>query len=160
MASVLYPGSFDPIHNGHLEIIETAARLFDRVQVAAMRNPQKGEPLFSMDERRAMIEESVAHLDNVEVTMFSSLVVDLASERGADFIVKGLRAVSDFESELQMAQMNHKISGVDTLFIPSASGNSFLASKLIREITRFGGDVSNMVPPPVAKRLEEKYPHD
>jgi pantetheine-phosphate adenylyltransferase len=160
VASVLYPGSFDPIHNGHLEIIETAARLFDRVQVAAMRNPQKGEPLFSMDERRAMIEESVAHLDNVEVTMFSSLVVDLARERGADFIVKGLRAVSDFESELQMAQMNHKISGVDTLFIPSASGNSFLASKLIREITRFGGDVSNMVPPPVAKRLEEKYPHD
>ena len=160
MASVLYPGSFDPIHNGHLEIIETASRLFDRVQVAAMRNPQKGEPLFSMDERRAMIEESVAHLDNVEVTMFSSLVVDLARERGADFIVKGLRAVSDFESELQMAQMNHKISGVDTLFIPSASGNSFLASKLIREITRFGGDVSNMVPPPVAKRLEEKYPHD
>ena len=160
MASVLYPGSFDPIHNGHLEIIETASRLFDRVHVAAMRNPQKGEPLFSMDERRAMIEESVAHLDNVEVTMFSSLVVDLARERGADFIVKGLRAVSDFESELQMAQMNHKISGVDTLFIPSASGNSFLASKLIREITRFGGDVSNMVPPPVAKRLEEKYLHD
>jgi len=89
--------------------------------------------------------------------MFASLVVDLAKEMGADFIVKGLRAVSDFESELQMAQMNHKISGVDTMFIPSASGNSFLASKLLREITRFGGDVTPMVPPAVAKRLQEKY---
>ena len=157
MATVLYPGSFDPIHIGHLEITEVAARLFEHVIVAAMRNPQKGEPLFSLDERREMLEESVAHLDNVEVVMFSSLVVDLARERGADFIVKGLRAVSDFESELQMAQMNHKISGVNTLFIPSASGNSFLASKLIREIARFGGNVSNMVPPPVAKRLEEKF---
>jgi pantetheine-phosphate adenylyltransferase len=154
---VLYPGSFDPIHNGHLEIIETASRLFDEVVVAAMRNPQKGEPLFPLDEREAMLEESVAHLDNARVTMFSSLVVDLAREIDADFIVKGLRAVSDFESELQMAQMNHKISGVDTLFIPSASGNSFLASRLIREISRFGGDVSAMVPAPVAKRLQDRH---
>lgn len=158
MTRVLYPGSFDPIHNGHLEIIETAARLFDDVVVAAMRNPQKGEPLFRLDERRAMLEESVAHLDNVTVTMFSTLVVDLAQKIEADFIVKGLRAVSDFESELQMAQMNHQVSGVDTLFIPSASEHSFLASKLLREIARFGGDVSAMVPAPVAKRLQEKYP--
>jgi pantetheine-phosphate adenylyltransferase len=157
LSRVLYPGSFDPIHNGHLEIVETAARLFDEVIVAAMRNPQKGEPLFSLDEREQMLEEAFGHLPHVRVTMFSSLVVDLATELETDFIVKGLRAVSDFESELQMAQMNHKISGVDTLFIPSASDHSFLASKLIREIARFGGDVSAMVPPAVAKRLEEKY---
>ncbi|MBU6330069.1 MAG: pantetheine-phosphate adenylyltransferase [Acidobacteria bacterium] len=157
MTRVLYPGSFDPIHNGHLEIIETASRLFDEVVVAAMRNPQKGEPLFTLDERREMLEESVAPLGNVTVTMFASLVVDLARDLEADFIVKGLRAVSDFESELQMAQMNKRVSGVDTLFIPSASGNSFLASKLLRELARFGSDVSPMVPAPVARRLQEKY---
>ncbi|MGI9579122.1 MAG: pantetheine-phosphate adenylyltransferase [Microthrixaceae bacterium] len=157
MTVALYPGSFDPIHNGHVEIVETASKLFDRVVVAPMRNPQKGEPLFSLDEREALIEESLAHLDNVTVTMFSSLVVDLARDVGADFIVKGLRAVSDFESELQMAQMNRNISGVDTLFIPSASGNSFLASKLIREVARFGGTVDQMVPECVAARLKERY---
>lgn len=157
MSVVLIPGSFDPIHNGHIEVVETACRLFDEVVVAAMRNPQKGEPLFRLDERQAMIEESLAHLDNARVVMFSSLVVDAARELGADFIVKGLRLVSDFESELQMAQMNHAISGVDTVFIPAGSAHSFLASKLIREIARYGGDVTSMVPPPVAKRLQERY---
>ena len=156
MTTVLYPGSFDPVHNGHLEIIEVAARLFDEVVVAAVRNPQKGEPLFSLEERKAMLGEAVEHLDNVEITVFSSLVVDLAREVGADFIVKGLRVVSDFESELMMAQMNHKVSGVDTLFIPSGSEHSYLASKLIREIARYGGDITSMVPAAVAKRLADK----
>jgi pantetheine-phosphate adenylyltransferase len=155
---VLYPGSFDPIHNGHVEIVETAARLFDRVIVAAVRNPQKGEPLFDLEDRKSLIRESFGHLDNVDVTIFSSLVVDLAKEVGAHFIVKGLRAVSDFESELQMAQMNRSISGVDTLFIPTTSSHSFLASKLIREIARFGGNIESMVPPCVAARLSVRFP--
>jgi pantetheine-phosphate adenylyltransferase len=157
MTTVLYPGSFDPIHNGHLDIIEVASRLFDEVVVAAVRNPQKAEALFTLDERRALIGEATAHLDNVEITSFSSLVVDLAREVDADFIIKGLRVVSDFEAELMMAQMNRKLSGIDTLFIPSSPDHTFLASKLIREIARFGGDITTMVPAAVAKRLSDKH---
>jgi len=103
----------------------------------------------------------VAHLDNVRITSFSSLVVDLVREVGADFIVKGLRVVSDFEAEMMMAQMNHEVSGVDTLFIPSGSSHSFVASKFVREIARYGGDISSMVPKPVLKRLtDKKFDHD
>jgi len=152
---VLYPGSFDPIHTGHVELIEVASRLFDDVVVAAITNPQKGSGMFNLADRQAMIAESVAHLPNVAITSFGSLVVDLAREVEADFIVKGLRAVSDFESELQQAQMNLAISGVHTVFLPSATTHSFVASKLIREIARFGGDVTSMVPAPVARRLAE-----
>ncbi|MCY3967636.1 MAG: pantetheine-phosphate adenylyltransferase [bacterium] len=159
MTRVLFPGSFDPIHNGHMEIVETAARLFEEVVVASVRNPQK-TPLFDLQERQAMLEECFVHLPNVRARLFAKLVVDLAQEEEVDFIVKGLRAVSDFENELQMAQMNQAIAGVHTLFIPSASKHSFLASKLIRELARFGQEIDSMVPEPVAKRLRERYPND
>ncbi len=157
MTKVLYPGSFDPIHNGHVELIETAAHLFDEVVVATMRNPQKGEPLFELAERKVMIEEALAHLDNIEVVSFAKLVVAVAKDVGADFILKGLRALSDAESEMAQAQMNLAISGVHTVFLPSASASSFVASKYIRDIARFGGDVSSMVPAAVTKGLAEKY---
>ncbi|MDE0267415.1 MAG: pantetheine-phosphate adenylyltransferase [Acidimicrobiaceae bacterium] len=153
MTRVLYPGSFDPIHYGHLEIIETVSQIFGQVVVAAMFNPQKNEVLFSLDERKRIIVEACAHIPNVSVAVSEGLVVDLAKKLEADFIVKGLRAVSDFERELQMAQMNFALSGIHTTFIPSASRHSFLASKLIREVTRLGGDVSPMVPEAVMRHL-------
>lgn len=157
MTRVLYPGSFDPIHNGHLELIEVAADLWDEVVVAVVGNPSKTSGLFTLDERRALVEASTAHLANVSVTVHSSLVVDLARSIGADFLLKGLRAVSDFESELQQAQMNHAISGVHTVFLPSATAHSFVASRLVREIARFGGDIASTVPPPVAVALAERF---
>lgn len=156
MRTGLIPGSFDPLHNGHLMVVETASRLFERVVVAAVRNPGK-EPLFTLEERQEMLEESMAHLDNVETTSFTGLVVDLAGEVGATAIVKGLRAVSDLENELQMAQMNRAMSGIDTILIPTTSGSSFIASKFIKDFARGGRDVSDMVPAPVAKRIREKY---
>ena len=158
MTRVLYPGSFDPFHNGHRELVETASFLFEEVVVGAIRNPQKGQGLFTLEERKEMIEESLAHLTNVRVVSLSTLVVEVAKEVKADFIIKGLRAVSDAESEITQAQMNLAISGVHTMFIPSASASSFLASKLIREVARLGGDVTDMVPEPVGKRLKEKFP--
>lgn len=159
MRTALFPGSFDPFHNGHLEIVETAAKLFDHIVVAPMRNPQKGQPLFTLEERRDMIAESVSHLPNVSLDSFSSLVVDLAREIGADVIVKGLRVASDAEAELQQAQMNKAVSGMETLFIPCSSEYSFIASKYVREFARFGGAdrVGTMVPGPVFTKLKEKF---
>ena len=156
MATVLYPGSFDPFHNGHRELVETAAYLFDRVVVATIRNPQKSAGLFTLEERQQMIRESLDHLDNVDIVSVAKLVVDVARDVGADFIIKGLRAVSDFENEMAQAQTNLAVSGVHTLFLPSASANSYIASKYIRDIARFGGDVSSMVPTPVAKMMKAK----
>ena len=157
MKTALNPGSFDPFHNGHLEVVERAARLFDAVVVAPTRNPQKAEALFDIAERQAMIEESTAHLGNVRTVALTGLVVDIAREVGAAAIVKGLRAITDFESEMQMAQMNHRLSGIDTLFIPTGPANSFIASRLLREVARFGGDVSGLVPEPVARRLKARF---
>jgi len=161
MRTALIPGSFDPFHNGHLDVVESTSRLFEHVIVAAIRNPQKDRALFDLDERRQMIAESVAHLENVHIEFFASLVVDVARQLGADVLVKGLRIASDFEYELQQAQMNHAISGIDTWFVPCASDTSYISSSLIRDIARFGGAdrVASMVPPPVAKRLAEKFPH-
>ena len=157
MIKALYPGSFDPFHNGHVEIVERASVLFDSVVVAAMRNPQKADPLFSLEERQEMIVEAVCHIKNVEVVSLSTLVVDLANKLGASVIVRGLRVVSDFEVELQMAQMNRKLSDIDTVFIPTSAEYSFLASKLLREVASFGGNVSAMVPKVVADALDARF---
>ncbi len=160
MRTALFPGSFDPFHNGHLEVVEAASKLFDRVVVAPMRNTQKGSPLFDVDERMAMIADSVAHLDNVEISSFSSLVVDLARHLGANVIVKGLRVASDAESELQQAQMNKKVAGIETLFIPCSSEYSFIASKYVRDFAHYGGAsrIRGTVPAPVMERLIAKFP--
>lgn len=157
MATVLYPGSFDPFHNGHQELVETASYLFDRVVIAAIRNPQKAGMVFTLEERQELIRHTLRHLDNVQVVAMSKLVVDVARDVGADFIIKGLRAVSDFENEMAQAQTNLTISGVHTLFLPSASANSYVASKYIREIAKFGGDVSAMVSGAVVNSLKEKF---
>lgn len=139
-------------------MVERAHCLFDSVVVAVVRNPAKGEPLFDLEERQAMVADCLAHLERVRIVAMAGLVATLAREVGASLIVKGLRAVSDFEYEMQMAQMNQHLSGIDTLFIASSSEHSFIASRLLREVARLGGDVSALVPPPVAARIKERYP--
>lgn len=159
MRTALCPGSFDPLHNGHIDIFETAARLYDRVVVATIRNPGKGEPLFTLEERKELIKEALGHLDNIEVVSMTKLTVDVARDVGADVIVKGLRDGTDFASEMQQAQMNKAISGMQTVFLPCGPESSFIAATLIRQIAMYGGAdrLDSMVPKNVAARLHEKY---
>ncbi len=158
MPIALCPGSFDPVTLGHLDIIERTSRHFDTVIVAVIRNPQKTQSLFSLEERQEMLQEGTAHLNNIRIEFFKGLLVEFAKDHGADAIVKGLRAVSDFDYELQMAQMNQQLTGIDTFFISTSPQYSFLSSSLVREVARFGGDVSSMVPKHVAHRLSEMFP--
>jgi pantetheine-phosphate adenylyltransferase len=153
MTTAIFPGSFDPFHNGHYEIVERARRFFDRVIVAVLSNSAKGQPAFSLEAREEMIREALVGFDNVSVVQMHSLVVDLATQVGADVIIRGLRAVSDFEYELQMSQMNQQLSGIETFLIPTGAHFSFLSSRLLREVASFGGDVSAFVPAVVAKRM-------
>jgi pantetheine-phosphate adenylyltransferase len=146
------PGSFDPVTNGHIDIISRAAKLFDEVVVAVGTNQSKSR-LFTPDERMEMLTEAVRPHDNVVVAGFEGLLTDFCEKRGIIAIVKGLRAVSDFDYELQMAQMNASLAEVETVFVPTSPEYSFLASSLVKEVAAFGGDVSKLVPPHVLSRL-------
>jgi pantetheine-phosphate adenylyltransferase len=157
LAIALCPGSFDPVTLGHLDIIERSSRHFDEVIVAVIRNPQKTQSLFSLEDRQQMLKEATQHLTNIRIEFFKGLLVDFARDHGVDAIVKGLRAVSDFDAELQMAQMNQRLSGIDTFFLSTSPQHSFLSSSLVREVARFGGDVSGMVPKNVNDRLVETF---
>jgi pantetheine-phosphate adenylyltransferase len=152
---VVCPGSFDPVTNGHLDVIGRASKLFDEVVVAVLINQSK-KGLFSTDERVDMIRDASKEFGNVEVESFDGLIVDFCRRHDIPAIVKGLRAVSDFDYELQMAQMNHSLSGVETLFVTTSPIYSFLSSSLVKEVAAGGGDVSGLVPPPVLDRLRTK----
>ncbi len=157
MSHVVCPGSFDPPTLGHLDIIGRACRLFDQVTVAVLVNPDKSG-LFSIAERLELLRETTSTWSNVTVDSFTGLLVDYCGRRNIDAIVKGLRAVSDFDYELQMAQMNSGLAGVDTLFIPTSPEYSFLSSSLVKQVATFGGDVSHLLPPEVVAALSRKLP--
>lgn len=156
MATVFFPGSFDPVHLGHLDVIGQAAELFGEVVVAAMHNPAKPSGTFTIDERIELLRECTEPFANVRVEACTGLVVQAAQQVGADFIVKGLRTAGDFEVELQMALTNESVSGVRTVFLPTAARWSFVSSRFIREIALYGGEVAHLVPAPVAARLAAK----
>lgn len=155
MPIALFPGSFDPFHLGHLDVVEQAHALFGSVIVCIITNPQKAGALFTVGQRQAMIEQSVDHLGNVKVVARTGLVVDAVKALGADFIVKGLRTVADFETETTMAHTNRAVAGVASVFVPCDPSRGFVASSYIRDIARLGGDASALVPAPVARHLKD-----
>lgn len=150
------PGSFDPVTCGHLDIVERASRIYDEVVVAVMINPAK-KGLFPLDERLEMLGEATVTYSNVTIDSFTGLLVDYCRKRNIGVIVKGLRAVSDFDYELQMAQMNQSLAGVETLFMPTNPLYSFLSSSLVKQVALYGGDVSALVPEPVHRRLNRLH---
>ena len=155
MSTVLYPGSFDPFHVGHLDVVEQAVELFGSVVVAVMHNPDKPSGALTTDARVAMARASVAHLPSVSVGAFAGLAVDAARATGALCIVKGLRVAGDFEVEQQMAQTNFAVAGVRTVYVPCSPALSFVSSRFIRDIAAHGGDISSMVHPAVLRDLEK-----
>jgi pantetheine-phosphate adenylyltransferase len=152
------PGSYDPVTNGHLDVISRAAKVFDKVVVGVVNNPvRKEKTLFTAEERKAFIEEATEELGNVEVGIMSNLLVEFARENGAIAIVKGLRAISDFEYEFEMNQLNRKLAAdIESMYIFASANYSFLSSTGVKEIATFGGDVGDLVPAPVAKALAER----
>ncbi len=158
MTKALYPGSFDPVHIGHLDVVEAAAPLFDEVVVVAMFNQEKPGGFFTLEERESMLVETFAHLPNVTTASSPGLVVQAAAELGADLLVKGIRNAIDLDIEAQMAHTNKAVTGIQTLLVPSEPAHSFVSSRFIREIVMRGEDVSSLVPPPVAERLARKAP--
>jgi pantetheine-phosphate adenylyltransferase len=152
----IYPGSFDPLTNGHLDLIQRGARLFDRLIVSILRNDSKS-PLFTLEERTEMLREVVDVYPNVEVDSFNGLLVDYAAERSATVLLRGIRAISDYEYELQMALMNRRLGpGLETIFMMSHEAYSFISSRLVKEVFSLGGDVTGLVPPTVAARLKRR----
>lgn len=156
MSAAVCPGSFDPVTNGHVDVIERAAAHFDHLIVACLRNVGK-HPLFHLEQRLKLLESATTHLENVEVASFDGLLVDFCRRRDVGIVVRGLRAVSDFESELEMAQMNHRLADVETFFVATSPLYSFLSSTLVKEVARFGGDVTPFVPPEVNASLSARF---
>ena len=157
MRSVVYPGTFDPVTNGHMDLIERASKLFERVVVAVAEDTHK-TPMFDTAQRVSLASEVLGHLGNVEITPFSGLLVSFARDCGIDIIMRGLRAVSDFEFEFQLAGMNRRMApDVETLFLTPAEKYAYISSSLVREISRLGGDVSAFVPPVVQAALRERF---